>query len=234
MKSFSLIFNILFLSFSSLAQVQSEPKPFIEITGTSEIKVDPDRIYIRVSLQENLDRSKKTLTEKEQELIKALASINILKERITVTDAHSTYGKTGVMGKEVVSEKNIEIEAHTSTEVKKAFEELDRLNIKSAYIVRVDHSKMEDYKKQARIQAIKAAKTKADYLLLAIGEELGKALIIKDYSTQIPELGILQMANARMSYDDVYENDMREENLDFKQITISARIYTKWQIGKGM
>lgn len=49
----------------------------------------------------------------------------------------------------------------------KVFEKLDELKIVDAYISKVSHSKLEEFKKEVRVMAIKAAKEKANYLLTA-------------------------------------------------------------------
>jgi uncharacterized protein YggE len=47
-------------------------------------------------------------------------------------------------------------------------------------IARVSHSKIQDYKKQLKIEAVKAAKEKASYLADAIGEKAGEAVTINE------------------------------------------------------
>jgi formylglycine-generating enzyme required for sulfatase activity len=47
----------------------------------------------------------------------------------------------------------------------------------------VKHSKLKEYKKQVKIDALKAAKEKATYLLASIDEELGRVLTIDEGSS---------------------------------------------------
>jgi len=230
-STITLVAVFLFLGLITNAQETIEPKPFIEITGTSEIKVDPNQIFISITLEENTDKSKKDIREQEQNLIKALQSIGIAKEKLVVTDANAHYGKSGFMSKDVVNRKQFELEVKDATEAKKAFEQMDKLNIKNAYISRVDHTEMEEYKKQAKIKAIKAAKEKATYLLEAVGEELGGALIVRENSFNVYGNRHANVrSQALMGYADAAES-APSVNLDFKKIVISANIYTKWRIG---
>lgn len=217
----------------SMAQIM-EQKPYIEITGTSEIKIVPDQIYMSITLQEHTDKSKKTIVELEKELISSIKTLGISPEKLVVADANSYYGKTGMISKDVVNSKKFELELATATEAKKVFEQLDELNIKNAFISRVDHSQMEEYKKQAKIKAIKEAKGKASYLLEAVGEELGNALIVRENSFNISgnrmarNVGFSAGLAEYRRYDKAAE---QETQLDFKKITITASIYTKWRIG---
>jgi uncharacterized protein YggE len=69
------------------------------------------------------------------------------------------------------------------SELSKYNELIDRLDdegISQVNISRTHHSKMEEFKKQLKINAIKAAKEKAGYLLVAISEQLGEALEVND------------------------------------------------------
>ncbi|PCJ67221.1 MAG: hypothetical protein COA58_02575 [Bacteroidetes bacterium] len=219
------------LAFTSNAQIQEE-KPFIEITGTSEIKISPNQIFIHINIKENIDRSKKSIDEREQDLIKALQSSGISPSKLVVKDANSYYGKTGLIGREVISSRQYELEVKDAPQAKKAFEQLDKLNIKNANIVRVDHSEMEDYKRQAKIKAIKAAKVKANYLLEAVGEDLGGALIVRENSVNVMGNNYRRNARELYAYGRFESGGAAEVDLDFKKITITASIYTKWRIGK--
>ncbi len=233
MKKITFLAVGIFALFFATAQTTTAEHPFIEITGTSEIKVDPNQIFISITLEENTDKSKTDISEQEQNLIKALQSVGIAKEKLVVTDANAHYGKSGFMSKDVVNRKQFELEVKDATEAKKAFEQMDKLNIKNAYISRVDHTDIEEYKKQAKIKAIKAAKEKATYLLEAVGEELGSALIVRENSFSVYGNQIQRMTNATL-YKESYRFDgdkEQEPQLDFKKITITASIYTKWGIG---
>jgi len=222
-----LVFIILLaLCSSNLIYAQdSVEKPFIEINGTAELQVIPDQIFIGIHLKENIDRDKKTITEQERDLIKAIEAIQISPKKLVVTDANAYYGKVGLVGKEVVSSKRFELEVSDATQAKKVFEQLDKLNIKNASIVRVDHTKLEEYKKIVKINAIKTAKNKAQYLLEAIGEELGGALNVRENNFNTN--GVQFRSN--QSYSMAYETKPMVE-LDFKKITLQSSVYTKWGI----
>ena len=231
MNKITLLLTLIITNFLVSAQVNTEPKPFIEITGTSEIKIIPDQIFISINLKENIDKSKRNINEMEQDLIKALESVGISSDKLSVTDANAYYGKSGVLSKEVVNTKLLELEVKDATQAKAAFTQMEKLNIKNAYITRVDHTQMEEYKKEAKIKAIKAAKDKANYLLAAVDEELGGALIVREQSINV--FGN-QMANTRGRSNSYYRTanvEAEETKLNFKKITVTASIYTKWRIG---
>lgn len=53
-----------------------------------------------------------------------------------------------------------------------------RLKCEDAYIAKVSHSNIKAFEKDIRIQALKDAKDRVHYLLAAIGERRGKALLV--------------------------------------------------------
>ncbi len=231
----TLAVSLLFCEVTATAQMAADPEPFIEITGTSEIKIDPDQIFIRITLEENTDKSKININEQEENLIKAFQSVGISTEKLVVTDANAFYGKSGFLSKDVVNTKQFELEVKNATQAKQVFEQMDKLNIKNSYISRVDHSQMEEYKKQAKIKAIQEAEEKATYLLEAVGEELGGALIVRENAFNVyGNQGLHQSNRNRMlkSYRFDGEEDKEESELDFKKITVTASIYVKWAIAQ--
>ncbi|MGB1038786.1 MAG: hypothetical protein ACPGYY_09090, partial [Bacteroidia bacterium] len=74
------------ITLMTMAQIV-EQKPYIEITGTSEIKIVPNQIYMSITLQEHTDKSKKSIVELEKELVKALKSLGISPSKLVVADA---------------------------------------------------------------------------------------------------------------------------------------------------
>jgi uncharacterized protein YggE len=230
MKKITFLFTLIGAALFLNAQNQMQEKPYIEIVGTSEISIVPNQIFIGISLSENTDKSSKSIEQQEQNLIAELKKSGINTDKLVVSDASAYYGKSGWISKDVVKSKNYELEVSSATEAGKTFEALSKLDIKNANITRTDHTQMEEYKKQGRIEAIQAAKTKANYLLQAIGEELGMPLVINEQENGYrPQL--MRASNVMMDYKGAYENG-NEMVDDFKKIVIRTSIYTKWQIGK--
>ena len=222
--------SLILFATTQLTAQNMDTKPFIEIVGKSEIKVIPNQIFISITLSENTEKSSKSIEIQEQKLLAELKKSGVNTEKLVIADASAYYGKSGWLSKDVVKSKSYELEVSSATEAGKTFEALSRLNIKNARITRTDHNDIDNYRKQARIEAIKAAKDKASYMLEAIGEELGQPLFINEQNTaHRPQL---MYANVRM---DKAESAYRGETPmveSFKEILITSSIYTKWQIGK--
>ncbi|MDA8886426.1 SIMPL domain-containing protein [Bacteroidia bacterium] len=230
-KYFKIVLASLILFAATQLTAQNvNTKPFIEIVGKSEIKVIPNQIFISITLSENIEKSSRSIEIQEQKLLAELKKSGINTEKLVIANASPYYGKSVWLSKDVVKSKSYELEVSSATEAGKTFEALSRLNIKNARITRTDHTDMDNYRKQARIEAIKAAKDKASYMLEAIEEELGQPLIINEQNTgHRPQM---MYANAKMDKAESAYGGGAPMVDSFKEILITSSIYNKWQIGK--
>ena len=115
------------------------------------------------------------------------------------------------------------------------FEKLDELKIDNAFISKVSHSEIKEFKKEVEVEAIRNAKEKADYLLAAIGQETGTALIINErnfnsddnYARDIQTRGSRSMSQNMYEVSEKYKS---EGTIEFRKINIQIMIYTKFEI----
>lgn len=240
MKSVFLLCLIVLVVNSTNAQNianEGETKPFIEVNGTAEKEVIPDEIYITIVIKERLvNREKLTVETQENNLKTSLKSIGIDLMNLAVADASADYVKITWQTKDVISKKEYLLKVSNATALAKVFEQLGTLEINDAYVKRVSHSKLDSLKKEVRIAAIKSAKEKADYLLTAIGEQTGKALVVKEINTSSyqNELSRNYGVNSKMSSASYFNVEFSESNpkneIQFQKIKITATLYTKFEI----
>jgi uncharacterized protein YggE len=216
---------------------EGETKPFIEVNGTAEKEVIPDEIYITIVIKERLvNREKLTVETQENNLKTSLKAIGIDLMNLAVADASADYVKITWQTKDVISKKEYLLKVSNATILAKVFEQLGTLEINDAYVKRVSHSKLDSLKKEVRIAAIKSAKEKADYLLTAIGEQTGKALVVKEInaSSYQNELSRNYNVNSKMSSANYLNVDFSESSpkneIQFQKIKITATLYTKFEI----
>lgn len=204
--------------------------PNIQVTGTYEMEVMPDEIYISITLREKLDnKSKLTIDEQEKKLKAALNSIGIKMDDLSLSDAKADFVKIKWQKNEVVNQKEYTLKVGNAEMVSKVFSELDKLGIKDAYIARVDHSKMEELKRNAKIEAMKIAKDKADYLTGAIGYKTGMPLQIREEAE--PYYPVYANAMFKVAESSGNADDALPE-LEFEKIKLRASIFAKFKIEK--
>lgn len=211
--------------------IQPEP-PFIEINGIAEKEIVPDRIYLGILIRERISgKDKITVAQQEEKLKSGLKRKGIALENLYLSDANANYYNRPWKNREVISQTQYELRVSNATEVSEVFSLLDEIEITDAWIAKVDHSKMEELKKDLRIEAIKAAKAKSDYLLGAISQQTGKALIVRENEYYQQPVYYNKMANTRMDMMESAGAAAPEYNpIDFRKIKIQASVYVKFEV----
>jgi uncharacterized protein YggE len=112
----------------------------------------------------------------------------------------------------------------------KVFKELKDLKISNVQLMRVDHSKIEEFKKEVGKMAIKAAKDKAEYLLDAIGSKIGNVIYVREDGSYVNSYQNQYLANTTMMKRST--GDMAESSipLDFKKIKLNSNVFVKFEI----
>lgn len=220
------------LTYGQTNTIKTEEQPYIEVTGTAEKEVVPDEIYIDIIILEKYtNRVKVTIEEQEEKLKSAVKSLGIDLANLYLSDANADYVKIRWQKKDVIMKKEYTLKVSNATTVGQVFLELEKLEITNAYISKVNHSKMDSLRKEVKIQAIKAAKDKADYLLTAIGEKTGKPLVIKE-NENLPINMTYGISSNKSSYflGDVKSKSEENNEIQFQKIKIKTSIYVKFSI----
>lgn len=205
-------------------------KPFIEVYGTADKEIAPNEIYIEIRIKERENgRNKININEQEITLRARLKSLGIAEENLTLSDAQANYGYVKTFKKGVTTQKLYELKLNSVEMLSKVFEMLDDIHIEDAEVIRVDHSEMDEYRKETRIAAIKKAKDTADYLLEAIGEKRGKALEIKE-NKFIPNLDgkAIQKLSTLQWNPDGYGSESIP--MSFTKMTIGFSYFIRYEI----
>lgn len=225
-----LIFLFAALPFISNAQQPATPNhevPYIEVTGTADMKVVPDIIYITITLKDKVvNRNNCPIADQEQKLKSLLSSLNISMENLSLSDASSDIIQYKRKEKGVEEIKVYILKVSTAAQASAVFKGLHGNNIKEAQITGTDHTQITEFNKQVRINAIKAAKEKATYLLAAIGQEPGKPLVITE---EVPKAYYANQHNYQSNVSSKYD-DASDLDVDFNQITIKFSYYVKYSI----
>lgn len=185
MKKVILILSvILALAFTAKAQ-DTKKEHSIKVIGTAEMEIVPDEIYMSVTLREYTNKEKKkfTIEELEKNLVNYIEKVTTTDKKDIKMDNMSAYVLSMKRkNKDEVITKSYDVKFKNSQQVYLLYSVMDSLGISKAFVSKYSHSKMDEYKKQIKINAIKSAKEKATYLLEAIGEKVGKAISIEETS----------------------------------------------------
>ncbi|MEY3049667.1 MAG: hypothetical protein RL365_1705 [Bacteroidota bacterium] len=239
MKSNQSILTILCISFFySINYSQMKPTeeiPYIEVNGYAEKEVIPNEIYIGITLRERMENKEKVSIEsQEQQLREALNTLSIPISNLAIADANADYVKVSWQKRDVLTKKEYLLKVGNATTVGKVFQELEKMKIQDGFIDHVSHSAIDSLRTQVRIEAIKAAKEKSDYLLNAIGQKTGNALVVSELgNSSITRTDIARMPNKTLNYlsgVELFESVNKASEIEFQKIKLSYSIYTKFTI----
>lgn len=119
-----------------------------------------------------------------------------------------------------------EINMSTTRKMDELVEKLNDEATENFFISRVDHSRIQEFKKQLKIQAVQVAREKANYLAEAIHEKAGEALIINE-PNEISVYPQPMFANKMVMMNAVtIGNDQAESspNIDFKKMKLKFEV----------
>jgi uncharacterized protein YggE len=235
MKQTTIILSFLLSAFSITLNGQGileSEIPYIEVTGTAELDIIPDQIYLEMTLKEDYKgKDKITISEQEEELKKALIKIGIDITNLSLTDANADYVRVRWSKKDILTKRDYTLIVSNAKILVKVLQELDKLDINEAHITKVNHSKIDSLKREVRISAIKAAKEKSDYLLNAIGEETGKPLIISETPTPAYSNVNRSMRSSRSETEQYFtERQKLKSDIQFQKLKLRTSIYIKFSI----
>ena len=179
----TLLLVLVFTFYASFGQKRSTEAtpdvPFIEVTGTATKEIDPDEFFVAITLSEkSIDNRKYSIENQEEKLGQILKTLQIDADKLTLSDLSSQIikDKKGEIGFRQTKEFILLLK--TSSEVSKLFAALFEANIKQADVIKTSHTNMVAFSKEVRINAVKAAKEKAEYLVEAVGNTIGTPLQI--------------------------------------------------------
>ena len=189
-------------------QAQKVNDRYIEVTGTSEIEIVPDKIHYLIEIREYFEeefdgkskpeeyRTKVPLEQIERQLWKVLADVDIPKEAVRTQEVGDYWRR---QGQDFLVSKKYDI---TLTDFKQIDEIVKRIDTKGVNTMRIGELENKDmllYHQKGKIEALKAAQRKAAYLVEALGKKLGDVVrIVEDGNAGMSSLFSAQ-SNVRAS-----------------------------------
>ncbi len=226
---FLLIILISPILFAQIGQKNFIDQPYIEVTGKFEKEILPNEIYVTIILNENDKKGKNDVEKQEQELIQALQSLGInVDKQLTIQDFDGSYQKYFLHANTVNKIKKYQLLIESGKKLGEVYQVLSKLDISTIKIDKISHSDIEKYQRETKLNALQAAKEKAQEYARAIDQEIGKAIFIQEYpSTDYSNLleGVANGIQVR-GYDS--EQSHKIYDLQFQPIKLTATIQTKF------
>ena len=240
MKKYLLPAIILFFAAISPSIGQTkmmEQVPNIEVAGFAEMEVVPDEIYFSISLREYFadeknQKDKTVISTLEKQLVKAVSDAGLPKDALSVSGVggYQNYVDKKKKPASFLENKQYELKVSSPEKLDGILSKIDARGVQYANVARVDHSKKEEFKKQVKIDALKAAKVKAEYLLASLDQKLGKVLEIKelDENLYFPQPVFAKMNMRAMSAESA--DAAPDSDISYQKIKISYRMQAAFEI----
>lgn len=203
-----LVLTTIALFMTLTLQAQEVNERYIEVTGTSNIEIEPDTIHylieIREYFEEEFDRKSKPeeyrtkvpLATIEQGLRNVLAQINIPPHAIKTQEIGDYWRQ---QGQEFLVSKKFDIILTDFNQINEIVKRIDTKGINTMRIGELENKNMLAYHQKGKIEALKAAQRKATYLVEALGKKLGGVIrIVEEGNTGMGTLFSAQ-SNVRVS-----------------------------------
>lgn len=217
---------VIFATVSVFSQTPTERR-VIEVTGSAEMSVTPNEFTFKITLLERIENKQKlTIEMQEANLKNELAKIGVdVSKDLTVFDLGSVY-ISQKRTKDTLGSKDYRLKLNDLEKIGKLQEIADRLNISRLDLIEATHSELARFRRETKTEAVKAAKTKAEYMLGAIGERVGKAVFIKE----IEEQPLRRLDSNISSNVYIADGQSTSNTLTFSQIKIRYEVLARFEI----
>lgn len=232
MKIVCIIFSLLLASLVSLAQTGEKnfiDQNYIEVTGTAEMEIVPDQIYLKIVISEK-DKGKKTVEQQEKIMIAILQDLGIdVGKDLLIRDISSNF-KSYFLKKTVVqTAKEYQLCLHGADKIGQLLPALEAADISNISVDRVDHSQMDKYRQEVKVKAVKIAKTKASAFAEAIGQQAGRALYIGESEAAYLSYQNPMSSNIRIRGIGVMA-DAAAPVIDFEKIPLKSSVVVRFEL----
>ena len=239
MKKLIIVVSIFFVaSFLNAQQVQpiftNNPFPkTITVSGSAEMEVIPDEIYVNVELKEYQKKgeTKKDIESIKKQFLESAKAVGIPDSAISIvsfTGDNPFSWKKRKKDPDLFTSITYQVKFKNSDLMDKLVDKLDDDATQNFLIVSTDHSKMTEFRRQLKIAAVKAAKEKGMYLTEAIGERIGEAITIKEPSEFRPfwqeNAMVSNAAYGRLNAREKFENTDAVHIVDFKKMKLRYEV----------
>jgi len=207
---------------------------YIEVTGKAEMEIVPDLIYLNIILSEKDNKNKQSLDEIDKSLRNKLTEIGIdISKDLSVKDFSSNFKYNWINQADIILTKEYQLIVHDTRTLQKVYLELQNLGISNVSTKKIDHSKIDQYRKEVKVNAIKAAKEKAEFLCYSINQTIGKAIFIQELDNG----NIMNALSARAAGVNVhlrgssdYQGELSTPDVEFEKLNLQYSILIRFEL----
>lgn len=167
----------------AFAPVKAQEQPYIDMNTTVEREVTPDEIFLRITIDENDYKGKKTLEQMQKSLLEVLRKSNVdAAEALSLNYMGSEVGYK-LFSKDIKpkTEAVYTLKLHDVITMQKVIESLENVQITNILLAKTKYTKEEELKRSMSIDAMRQAQAEARVLAGAVEQQIGKAISISSW-----------------------------------------------------
>ena len=228
MKKLILMAAVALMALPAAAQNVEAYPSYIQVTGRAEQELTPDEFYLSIVIDERDSKGKISVESQQRDLISTLKKQGVnVSEQLKMSNLSSEFFKK----KSTLSTAKYQLKLFSAEEVARVWQALDALGISNVSLLRVSHSKLDQYKEQVRLEAIRNARESAESLAGAIGQRVSKCFYIYDSNSDVmPALyanGMMLARGLKVS-EEASDASFVEEPLEFRTIKLDYSVQAKF------
>jgi uncharacterized protein YggE len=213
------------------ATAQTDNRRTVAVTGSAEMQLTPDEITLAVSIEEYYEEEFENKKEKdyktlvslaqiEKDLLAKLRSLGIADTNIMLRDVGNTWQwYKDKMRRPTKLTKTFSVIVRDVATVDRILNSLDMKGVSNVWIEKLRHTREKEYRKQLKIEALRAAREKATYLVESLGNSLGTIVNITEINNENPGLPMYNFKSA-VSNVAMSEDMSNGSGVESKKITL--------------
>jgi uncharacterized protein YggE len=225
------------LTYSQTGEKNFIDQNYIEVTGTADMEIIPDQIYMKILIYEKEIKGNTTIDELEKSMINKLSEIGLdVNKDLAVIDLSSNFKYYFLKENKIYLSKEYELKVKDAKTAGLVIQELEKLYISNITISKVDHSKIDQFKNQIKINAIKAAREKAEALVYEIDQSVGRAIYIEELdniriiNSLSGKVSGVQVSNITIRGARSDEVVLTEPEIEFEKIELQYSIMVRFEL----
>lgn len=231
----TLIVTALSLTAAGKANAQVNTLPQINMSTTVEREVTPDELYLRIIINENDYKGKKSLEEMQEAMLGALKE-----NRIDIPECLSLNYMGSEVSYKAFSKKikpktqaTYTLKLYDAAIMQQVIASLEKRQISNIELTKVKYTKEKELKNEMAVEAMQQAQAEARVLAGAIGQEIGKAISIDSWMNGGQTQPRLYKSRANAALEDAVslnESIVVEPAISIGKITYSFRVNVTFEL----
>ena len=212
---------------SAAAAQNVDTMPSVQVNGHAEREIEPDRFILMITIDEQDSKGKLSVGTQQRDMVAALKSLGVdTEKKLKMANISGSYYKRQTS----LSSARYQLELNTAEQLVGVMGRLSDLGISNVVLQNVTHSKIEQYKDEVRVEAIRNARSVAESLAGAIGQTVGRCIYIYDSNrSAAPYYNTMLTRNAKFAvYDEAAADGGMGEQPEFRTIKLEYDVQAKF------